>query len=200
LGNLSYRTLMGLRMRNLLLLVSLASPIAAADKKPDPKPERFTYKLIGLFSKDREADLRKAVDDLPDIKLVAVNFDEGEFTVEFVPSKVFPGTKPDQLAEAVSQKVGNATRHTFSVKPRRTVSRDKLKPVTIPVAGLDCNACCLAAYEIVARIDGVEQATASFKDGKITALIDPTKTDQPALEDALRKRGVDVTTPGLPKK
>jgi hypothetical protein len=166
----------------------------------DKKPEQFTYKLIGLFSKDREADLRKGFEELPDIKLVAVNFDEGEFTVEYIPSKVFPGTKPDQLAEAVSQRIGNVTRHTFSVKPRRTVPRDKLKPITILVAGLDCKACCLAAYEIVARIDGVEQATASFKDGKISALIDPSKTDQAALEDALRKRGVDVTTPAAPKK
>jgi hypothetical protein len=27
------------------------------------------------------------------------------------------------------------------------VARDTLRPVEIPVAGLDCKACCLAAYE-----------------------------------------------------
>ena len=47
----------------------------------------------------------------------------------------------------------------------------------------------LAAYEAVANIDGVEQATASFKDGRVTALIDPTKTDRAKLEDALKKKG-----------
>jgi copper chaperone CopZ len=65
----------------------------------------------------------------------------------------------------------------------------------IPAAGLDCKACCLAAYEAVAAIDGVEQATASFKEGKITALIDPARTDPAKLEDALRKKGVSLGKP-----
>ena len=54
-------------------------------------------------------------------------------------------------------------------------------PVVIPAAGLDCKACCLAAYETISGIDGVEQATASFKEGRITALIDPLKTDRAKL-------------------
>jgi hypothetical protein len=184
----------------LALALSLTpGPIAAADKpaKAEPKPERVTYKVLGLFSPDREKDLRAAFkDELPDITLVAVNFDDGEITVEYVPGKVFPGAKkPEQVVEQLDQKVRQATHHTFGVKPRRTVPRDKLERVVVPVAGLDCKACCLAAYEIVARIDGVEQATASFKDGKVTALIDPKKTDRAALEDALRKRGVSIGKP-----
>jgi hypothetical protein len=183
----------------LLALSVSAGTGVAADKsaKAEPKPERVTYKVIGLFSPDREKDLRAAFkDELPDITLVSVSFDDGEVTVEFVPGKVFPGAKkPEQVVEQLDQKVRQATHHTFGVKPRRTVPRDKLERVVVPVAGLDCKACCLAAYEIVARIDGVEQATASFKDGKMTALIDPTKTDRAALEAALRKRGVSVGKP-----
>ena len=58
-----------------------------------------------------------------------------------------------------------------------------------------CKACSLGAYEAIAGIDGVEQATTSFKEGKVTALIEPTKTDHAKLEDGLRKRGVTVTKP-----
>jgi copper chaperone CopZ len=167
---------------------------AAADDKP-AKVERLTYKVLGLFSKDREADLRTAFKDIPDITLASVDFDGGEITVEFAPAKLFPNQKPERVIELVNDKVRQATRHTFGVAPRRTVPRDKLTRVVIPVAGLDCKACCLAAYEIVAKIDGVEQATASFKDGKVTALIDPSKTDRDKLADALRKRGVQVGEP-----
>ena len=177
-----------------IVVAGLVGP-AAADDKPVPKPERFTYKVLGLFAKDREADLREGFKELTDITLIAVNFDDGEFTVEFAPAKVFPNQKPERVVELVNDKLRQATHHTFGVKPRRTVPRDKLTPVVIPVAGLDCKACCLAAYEIVAKIDGVEQATASFKDGRVTALIDPSKTDRSALEDALRKRGVSVGKP-----
>lgn len=188
-------------MRFLFVAVFIASfpALAPADDKP-ARPERFTYRVLGLFSKDREADLREGFRDILDIKLVSVNFDDAEITVEFAPAKVFPGQKPDRVVELVNDKVRQATHHTFGVKPRSTVPKDKLQEVVIPVGGLDCKACCLAAYEIVAQVDGVMQATASFKDGKVTAKFDPSKTDRAKLEEALRKRGVHVGPSAAEKK
>ena len=181
-------------LRLCVMFFLLASPFAAANDKP-AKPERFTYRVTGLFAPDREADLRAAFRELPDVTLVAVDFDDAEITVEFVASKAFPGAKPEQVVERLDQQLRQATRSTFGVKPRRTVLRERLERVVIPVSGLDCKACSLAAYEIVARIDGVEQATASFKDGRVTALIDPARTNRAALEAALRQRGVRVGAP-----
>ena len=174
-----------------ILAACLLTGSAAADDKP-AKAERITYRALGLFSPDREKDLRAAFEELPDFKLIAVNFDDAEITVEFATAKLFPGQKSERVTELVNDKVRAATHNTFGVKPRRTVARDKLQQVVIPAAGLDCKACCLAAYEAISGIDGVEQATASFKDGRVTALIDPAKTDKAKLEDALRKKGVDL--------
>ncbi len=175
----------------------LFAALLLADDKPAAKAERFTYRVYGLFAPDREKDLKEAFKELPDVALVAVNFDDGEITVEFVPAKAFPGAKPEQVLERLDQKLRSETKSTFAVGPRRMIARDKLEQVVIPVVGLDCKACSLAAYEIVARLDGVAQATASFKEGKVTALIDPTKTDQAKLEDALRKRGVQLVKPAV---
>jgi len=174
-----------------LALFAFVFPTALADDKP-AKAERVTYRVLGLFSPDREKDLKAAFADIEGVTLISVNFDDAEITIEFVAAKAFPGAKPEQILERFDQKVRSATFSTFSVKPRRTVARDKLQTVVIPAAGLDCKACCLAAYESISGIDGVEQATASFKDGKITALIDPTRTDKAKLEEALRKKGVSV--------
>jgi hypothetical protein len=185
-------------MRLLCVLAAFFVPVCAVsadDEKPaklEPKAERFTYRVTGLFDKSREKALRDAFAEVTDIKLVAVDFDDAEITVEFAPKKLFPDAKPQDVVERVSNRVHQATHHTFAVHPRRAIARDKLKEVVIPAAGCDCKACCLAAYEIVARIDGVYQATASFKEGRVTALIDPTRTDAEALAEALRKRGVGV--------
>jgi len=65
--------------------------------------------------------------------------------------------------------------------------------IEIPNKGLDCKAGSLAVYEILARIEGVEQATASFHDAVATVWIDPAKTNRPALEEALKKRHVTLT-------
>ncbi len=179
----------------LLLLCCSAN---AQPPKAEPKLERVTYRVTGLFSREREKDLRAGFEALaPDFKLIAVNFDEAELTVEFAPAKHWPGQKPERVAELVNDKVRGATNHTFGIKPRRDIARDKLQLVTIPAAGCDCKGCNLAAYEAVAALDGVYWATASFKEGKVTALVDPAKVDRAKLEDALRKKGVDL---GKPKK
>lgn len=182
-------------MRTLMLaapLLAFCGAAFAGDKKPEPKVERITYRVTGLFDRSREKALRDAFGEIAGIELVAVDFDEAEITVEFAPAQLFPGQKPERVTELVSDKLRQATRHTFAVHPRRAVARDELKEVVIPAAGCDCKACCLAAYEVVARVEGVYQATASFKEGRITALIDPAKTDKQKLTEELRKRGVDV--------
>jgi hypothetical protein len=184
-------------MRAIAFASVVLFPFAASaqDKppaKPEPKLEKITYRVTGLFDPSREKVLREAFEQLPDFKLVAVDFDDAEVTIEFAPGKLFPGQKPERVTELVNDRVRAATSHTLGVKPRRTVARDKLQQVVIPAAGCDCKACCLAAYEAVANVEGVYQATASFKDGRVTALIDPNRTDRTKLEDALRKKGVRV--------
>ena len=178
-------------MRTALCVILIATGAVAAQTPALPAGP-YTYRVVGLFSKEREADLRAAFADLPEYKLSKVDFDDAEVTIEFAPAKLFPGQKAERVTELVNDRLRQASGHTFGVKARRTVPRDKLQQVVIPAAGLDCKACCLAAYEIVAGIDGVEQATASFKEGRITALIDPARTTQGKLEEALTKRGVKV--------
>lgn len=179
-------------MRALLLFTMTIGALAHADDKPTPKPERLTLRILGLFSPDRVKDLREDFARVEDVKLVSVDFDFSEITVEFVGIKAFPGFPPKDFPAALDNKLAHASNHTFHVKPGSTVQRAKLKTVVIPVAGLDCKACALAAYEAVARVDGVEQATASFKDRKVTALIDPDKTNRDALEAALRRAEVQI--------
>src|ERR1019366_3898853 len=107
--------------------------------------------------------------------------------------KVFPKAKPDQVIQKLDGMLKSASNHTFGIKPLRTIPLEKLKLVEIPVAGLDCIACCLAAYEAIYSLDGVERATVSFRDGWITALIDPEKTDRTRLVTELKARGVQIT-------
>ena len=53
-------------------------------------------------------------------------------------------------------------------------------------------ACSLAVYEIIYRLKGVEQATAYFKAGKATALIDPDQITPGDIEKELKQRGVTL--------
>jgi copper chaperone CopZ len=150
------------------------------------------YQVTGLFCKERVADLREAVEKIDNVKLVSVDYDNAEATFKYDPKEAFPGAKPEDVVKRLDDKVRSASVHTFGVRPVRTIARDKLKLVTIKVAGCDCKACSLAAYEAVYQLPGVEQATASFREGRVTALIDPAKTDRGKLKVALQTRGVTV--------
>jgi hypothetical protein len=178
----------------LVALLAMTPMIVSGDDLPKGVTTA-RHQITGLFSTDREKDLRVVFEKLPDFKLLSVDFENAEATFEYDLAKVFPGAKPEQIVERFDNLVRGASNHTFGVKPLRTVDKEKLKRIEIPVAGLDCKACCLGAYEAVFRLKGVECATASFKEGRVTALINPEMIDRVELETALKQRGVEIKMP-----
>lgn len=183
-----------------LLLVVLVVLISSA-RAEVPKSAMTTTKLrvTGLFSPDREADLREVMLKIPDAKLVSIDYASAEAVFEYEPNKAFDKAKPDKIAERLDNAVRTNSFSTFGIKPLSITPKEKLQSVEIGVVGLDCKGCALAAYECVARIDGVEQATASFKAGLVTAKFDPEKTNRAALEEALVKARVELKKADAPK-
>jgi copper chaperone CopZ len=181
-------------MKPFLLLLLTAVLAWAADEKP-ANPQVFKHRITGLFSPERAAVLREAMPEIPNVELVSIDFEHAEGTFRYDPAIAFKGTKPEEIDKSLNNKVGQATHHTIGIQPLIATSFDQLTRVEIPIAGLDCQACCLAAYESIYKVDGVAQATASFKDGKLTALIDPAKTNRDDLIAALKKRQVKVPMP-----
>jgi copper chaperone CopZ len=157
----------------------------------------FKHQVTGLFMKEPEQDLREAVQRIPQIKLLSTDFENAEATFEYDPAKAFPGAKSSEIIQRFGSQLTSASNRTFGIKALSTVSRDKLQHVEIPVAGLDCKACSLAAYEAVYTLEGVERVTASFREGRVTEWIDPRKANRAKLEAALEERGVQLKSPGM---
>lgn len=178
-----------------MLRFSIASMLVAATAFAADKvdaPQQFKYQVTGLFMPDREEDLREVVSKIPNVKLASIDYKNAEATFEFIPKVAFPTAKPNEVMQRLDQQIKMISHSTFGLKPPRTNSAEKLKWIEIKVVGLDCKACSLAAYEAVAKLDGVEQATASFKDGRVNALIDPEKTNRETLEAALKKKNIQL--------
>lgn len=155
-------------------------------------PETFTHRVTGLFSPEREAALREAVAKLPDVELVKVNFERAEVELRYDAAALYKGVKEKDRVQRLDQLLKQNSRHTFGARPPLEKPWDSLRLVEIPVSVLDCQGCELAAYEILAKTDGVEYATASAKDGRVRARIDSAKTSREALVEALKKRQVSV--------
>jgi copper chaperone CopZ len=177
-----------------LLGLSLYFTASLAVAEDQPKPvQPVKHRVTGLFSPDRQDDLRLLVQEkLPNVKLVSIDYENSEATFEYDADKLFDKPKPEQIIERFDNLLRTHSFSTFGIKALCTIPKDKLIRIEIPVVGLDCKGCCLGAYDAISRLDGVERATASFKEGLVTAVIDPTKTNRMALEEALTKVGVQL--------
>ncbi|HLY74915.1 MAG TPA: heavy-metal-associated domain-containing protein [Planctomycetota bacterium] len=160
-----------------------------------PDVQSVKHRVTGLFNPEREADLRETVKKLPDVSIVTIDFDTSEVTFSYDPVKLLGKGSEKQWLERFDNLVRNASSHTFGIRALSTIPKEKLTRIEIPVVGLDCRGCELSAYEVIHKMEGVEQATCSFKAGLMTALIDPDKTSKSALVEALKKRNVTVKTP-----
>ncbi len=155
----------------------------------------FKHQVTGLFADSREPALREAIARIPGVKLVGLDRDEAVVTLDYDPARLFPDARPEDRLERLDNLLRSASNHTFGIKPMRTLPREKLRKVEIAVAGLDCEACSLALYEILSKVEGVELVKASFREGRVIAWIDPARTDRAKLVEALRRREVDVRSP-----
>ncbi len=167
-------------MNHLRLFLLLLVPVALVHAG-DEKMETITYRVLGLCYPERVDDLRAVLKDRP-VTIVGIDYARSEATITHDPKTL----SAENLAHTVNAK-------GFWVIPRSTVPVDQLKRIEIPVTGLDCKGCALGTYNVISRIDGVEQATVSYKDGKVLVLIDPARTSQGALEEALKKGNVTLT-------
>jgi hypothetical protein len=178
------------------------STVIPAPEPPAAKPtviddtNTITLRVIGLFDVARGDELQRVLRQMPEVKLMRLDRELAEVTLAYDPNcDLLKGAKPDQLIERINNRLRDLTRHTMGLKALSDIPRDKLERVEIAIRGLDCQACCLAAYEALAQTEGVEQATASFRAGIAVAWIDPAKTNRAALETALERRGVTIARP-----
>ena len=168
-------------MKQFILVLWLAAAMLALQAEeaktdaPASATESIDYKLGGLFCDAREEDLRNVFKGDSAISVAKVSYKDAAATLVCDPAKV-PFAELNKRLKAAG----------FEIKKQFA---------TIPIAGMDCKACSNTVYNIVMKVDGVDQATASFKEGHATAWFDPAKTNRAALVAALRKAEVDVTEP-----
>jgi copper chaperone CopZ len=188
-----------------VMMTATLPPIASPATRPAPvqpsEPPAKTFqfdddhsvklRVVGLFMSDRVDDFRELMKQFPEASLLTVDFDTA--TIRYAAdSGQFRNAKPEQIVERLNNRVRQLSTGLFSLKPIGPIPREKLKQIEFPIKGLACKACSLAVHDILARVEGVEHVTASFRDSLATAWVDPARTDRAKLEAALKQRGVTL--------
>ena len=188
----AFQSVVALNLRGILCGLLLAATLLHAEEQTG------TYRLLGLSAAEREADLREVLKAVPDVALVSLDAAKSEVTLRYELEKLFPTAKPkqppapDKIIERISSLIGRESRNTFTLTARSTVPTDKLTKLEIPIGVLDCKACRYAAYQAVAKLDGVERATVSATPRAVIAWVDAAKVKRDTLVDALKKARVTL--------
>ena len=192
--------------RTALPLTALACALASWPPAPAfAMDTEVQYRINGLFQPDRVDDLRRQAGVLPppvdaktavEVSLVDVRYDTAVVTFRYDgDSPPFKNRRPDQIREQINSLLRSASRGGFGIAALNPLAPEQLKVERIPIAGHDCKGCNFAVYREVASLDGVDHAIVSYKEGHVTAWIDPAKTGRDTIVAALRKKGVDVIEP-----
>ena len=153
--------------------------------------------VVGLFQPDRVEDLRETVRTLPNVELTSLDYASSEATFRFDPAKLFTNynpkkpKSPEETAKRLDELLRSASMGTFTLKPVASLPTDKMTKVEIKVGVLDCKGCRYGAYLAIAKLEGVEKATVTGE-GLVTAWIDAAKTNQAALEEAMKKGRIEL--------
>jgi hypothetical protein len=176
----------------ILGIVCCCAPAAlAADEK-----QSIDFAIVGLFSPDREQDLRDVMADVPEFQLVRVDYDNARATFSYDVASLFAEQKPGKAptASEVEQRINallaRASSNTFALKLSPTVPKQKLTRIELNVGILDCKGCQYAAYLATMKVPGVERATIA-RDGTLVAMVETGKTDKTAIKDALKKANIE---------
>ncbi|MEW6008221.1 MAG: cation transporter [Candidatus Omnitrophota bacterium] len=89
--------------------------------------------------------------------------------------------------------------YTYTAKPSSIIPKTSvanLESIIIPVKGMTCLTCELTVSSSLKKVDGVIEATASAKEGKVKVAFDPKKTNLNKLIEAVNKTGYKASAPG----
>src|SRR5437660_10024803 len=103
-----------MRMKPTLLPIAafwIAAAAHAAQQNPAPAVS-VKYRITGLFSPEREPDLRDAAKKMADVSLSGIDYGASEVTFAYDPSKILKGAKPDQVQSHIEGLLKNASNHT----------------------------------------------------------------------------------------
>ena len=155
-----------------------------------------SYQITSFFIPERADAIRKSFESLhEDLHVVKLDFPTASVTLRFDPAVVMPraGNNPKTQFVVLNQMMRGHTQGLIALSELSSVvPKEHLAEITIPVAGLDCIGCSYAAYEAVRRVDGVQYAIASFKDGRVFCRYDDVKTNPRQLKEALMKKRIPL--------
>ncbi len=183
--------------RNLALLIAVLLCSTCGLLRADEQTS--TYRLLGLFEPSRQTDFRELLTSaIPELQVANIDFDKDEVTLRYELAGLFPDGKvpkditPEKLTERLGNLISSKSKGTFKVIAPSALPADQQARVDIKIGILDCRGCRYGAYQIIAKIDGVEHASVNAETSTITAWIDPAKTNREALEAALKKSQIAV--------
>lgn len=151
-----------------------------------------TFRLVGLSTPERVADLQGWPAATPGVDIVAVDAEKHEITLSLDVAALLPQMRADQRTpERILQRLDEALKAysfgMFSLRPPLGAARAGLRREDLELTIAGCKACRLCVYRTAMGVAGVEQAAVDPVTGRLTVWLDPASGDLTRLREAMTK-------------
>lgn len=180
--------------RDFLAIPPPDEPTPSWPTSDNPRFEKLTAQVFGLFQPDQADRFRKVVEQIKAVEIEWLDAERAEVGLRYdVNAEWLRDATADQAIERINQPLAYYSNHTMSLRPQSAIPRDQLQRIEFGIQGVHCAGCSLALYQMLVRAEGVEQAQVSFQQGVAALWINPQLIDRPRLLALLRERNIEVT-------
>ncbi len=154
------------------------------------------FSISGMTCTSCEEHVKHAVNGLAGVLESSVNYKEGTASVKFDESKI----SVPKLVEAINATGYNVEKYELQ-NPGNIVTAStfqeaaSVNKIELLVKGMTCSGCEEHVKHAVNELDGVIEASASYKDGKAVISYDASKTSLEKIKVAINSTGYKVVEP-----
>ncbi|MBL7870991.1 MAG: mercuric transport protein MerTP [Cyclobacteriaceae bacterium] len=154
------------------------------------------FSIAGMTCTSCEEHVKHAVNELEGVLESSANYKEGTASVKFDDSKI----TVDKLTEAINATGYKVEKYEIQnsasvVKTSSVFQAASVNKIELLVKGMTCSGCEEHIKHAVNELDGVIEASASYKDGKAVISYDASKTSPKKIKEAINGTGYKVVEP-----
>lgn len=154
------------------------------------------FSISGMTCTSCEEHVKHAVNELNGVLESSANYENGTATVKFDESKISV-TKVVEAINTTGYKVEKyELQNSGNIVQASTFQEaSSINKIELAVKGMTCSGCEEHVKHAVNELEGVIEASASYKDGKAIISYDASKTSPEKIKEAINSTGYKVVEP-----
>lgn len=154
--------------------------------------QQVNFEIKGMTCTGCEEHVKHAVNEVEGVTSVTASFKDGKATVQFDIQKVSKETIIDAINETGYTVVKSEVTTPDQLSESKSNVFYPISKIEFKVEGMTCSGCEEHVKYTTNQVEGVQEVTASYKEGNAIVVYDQTKATREQIVEAINSTGYEV--------